>query len=68
VTFGVAATIAIVVGTLAFIFIPEPYKNALIFFVATLAAAGQLAVALYTARLLQLTADIARARGAYNRR
>jgi hypothetical protein len=55
VTVGVAGLIAVASSTLAFMFVPEEYRNALIFFVAAAAAAGQLAIALYTARLLQLT-------------
>lgn len=56
-TFGVVATIAVIVATSAYILLDEPYKSGLIFFVAACAAAGQLGASLYTARILQFTVD-----------
>jgi hypothetical protein len=56
-TFGVAATIAVIAATAGYIYVDDPYKNAMLFFVASIAAAGQLGASLYTARILQFTVD-----------
>jgi hypothetical protein len=55
VTVGAVLAAAIFLATAAFIWAPGPYREALVFFAAGCAAAGQLAVALYTVRTLQLT-------------
>jgi hypothetical protein len=57
VTFGASAFIVVVVLTLLFHFGPESLRQTLLFFAAMVAAAGQLGAALYTARILGLTAN-----------
>lgn len=54
---GIALAVGIILATVGFLLAPAPYREALLFFAAACAAAGQLAVALYTARILQLTID-----------
>jgi hypothetical protein len=55
VTVGVVFFAVVVVMTAAFVFVPEQFRSALIFLAAAAAAAGQIAAALYTARVLQFT-------------
>ena len=54
VTVGVVFCAVVVAMTAAFVFVPEQFRSALIFLAAA-AAAGQIAAALYTARVLQFT-------------
>lgn len=55
VTIGVGAALAalVILLTAAFWFLPEQYRGTVIFFGASLAAAGQIAAAFYAARTLQ---------------
>ena len=57
VTVGVVFCAVVVAMTAAFVFVPEQFRSALIFLAAAAAAAaaGQIAAALYTARVLQFT-------------
>ena len=55
ITIGVALALGIVVATLLYVAVSDEYRGALIFFGASVAAAAQLATALYTARVLQFT-------------
>jgi RNA binding exosome subunit len=55
VTFGLVAAVFVVGTTIAYLFVPPPYQNSLIFFAAACAAAGHLGAALYAARILQFT-------------
>jgi hypothetical protein len=57
VTFGTSAFIVVLVLTILFHFGPESLRTTLLFFAALVAASGQLGAALYTARILGLTAD-----------
>jgi hypothetical protein len=57
-TVGASLTIVVLAFAICYSLAPDPYKNALIFFAACCAAAGQLAAALYSARTLQFSADL----------
>jgi hypothetical protein len=57
VTVSSVLAIAITLLTAAYLWLPPANQQLLLFFAACCAAAGQLAVALYTARILQLAMD-----------
>ena len=55
ITVGIALAVGIVAVTSLYVLVSDEYRGALIFFAASVAAAAQLATALYTARVLQFT-------------
>jgi Domain of unknown function (DUF4760) len=55
---GIALFVGVMAISAAFFFLPEKYHESLLFFAAACAAAGQLALALYSARILQLTSNM----------
>jgi hypothetical protein len=56
-SFGVVATLAIALATIAYQFVPDAYHGAFIFCAAATAAIGQLGAVLYAGRLLQFTIE-----------
>lgn len=57
VSFGVVATIIILAASIAFYSANDDTRTLLTFIVTSIAAAGQLGAAIYTARILQFTVD-----------